>query len=491
MTVKIGARPCGAGLGIASAPSFLNQQRRHCQRFAFCRIIRCTYLVLLCAAVGASQSLSQQEKARTLERTAEQRSQLAKNKALLDAFDKGNEANSKAVEMEEATRSLAGEYVELARKQISKQWETAIQSFEKASEIDPKQHFIWGNLADCYVALANFMNDAQREVEINKAAAAFQKAIELKPDEARYHHDYALALVKLRRFDESLAEATRAAQSDPFHAGSYFYSLGTALQNAEQVDRSGQAFMKAIEAEPNYANAHFQYGVYLASKAIRTPEGKIVWQPGTVELQKYLVLEPHGQFADEAKRLLDPNTRVQVDLAPVITAPAPFIYGVGGDVSAPITLYRVEPEYTEEARAAGLSGPVTVYVEIGPDGLAHNMRVTEGLAPGLDERAIDSISKWRFQPAIRQGQPVTVKSWIRVTFSLSSSTQAPNGHPKLERALGIAANVATQLYLTNTCPQLRRKPLLFWTAGDLQTWQVCTGNGLFIGPLYIYLGPQQ
>jgi hypothetical protein len=80
------------------------------------------------------------------------------------------------------------------------------------------------------------------------------------------------------------------------------------------------------------------------------------------------------------------------------------------------------------------------------------------------------------------------------TPQLLPSAQQPREqpeHPKLERALGIAANVATQLYLTNACPQLRGKALLWWTAGDQQTWQACVSNGFFIGPLYIYTGPRR
>jgi hypothetical protein len=47
------------------------------------------------------------------------------------------------------------------------------------------------------------------------------------------------------------------------------------------------------------------------------------------------------------------------------------------------------------------------------------------------------------------------------------------------------------VYLTDVCPRLRGKPLLWWTAGAQQTWQACVGNGFFLGSLYVYTGPQQ
>ena len=57
-------------------------------------------------------------------------------------------------------------------------------------------------------------------------------------------------------------------------------------------------------------------------------------------------------------------------------------------------------------------------VEVGPDGLAHNARVLRGLGLGLDENAIDAISQWRFRPAVKDGQPVTVPATIEVNFRL-------------------------------------------------------------------------
>src|SRR5260370_36465051 len=96
----------------------------------------------------------------------------------------------------------------------------------------------------------------------------------------------------------------------------------------------------------------------------------------------------------------------------------PIIYRIGGDVSQPAVLHRVEPTYPEEARVASISGSVAVRVEVRPDGIAHNIRVTRGLAPTLDQSAIDAIRQWRFQPATRNGQPVTVEAIIELTFGL-------------------------------------------------------------------------
>ena len=62
-------------------------------------------------------------------------------------------------------------------------------------------------------------------------------------------------------------------------------------------------------------------------------------------------------------------------------------FRVGGGVSAPALLYKVEPAYSEEARAAKYQGTVLLYCEIGPDGRASHIRVLESLGLGLDEQA--------------------------------------------------------------------------------------------------------
>ena len=47
---------------------------------------------------------------------------------------------------------------------------------------------------------------------------------------------------------------------------------------------------------------------------------------------------------------------------------------MGGGVSAPILIRKVEPEYTEEARAAKYQGTVMLYADISPEGIATNIK---------------------------------------------------------------------------------------------------------------------
>jgi len=98
--------------------------------------------------------------------------------------------------------------------------------------------------------------------------------------------------------------------------------------------------------------------------------------------------------------------------------PSPKVYSVGGGVSAPTVISKVDPDYTEEARAAKFQGEVVLYTEIGPDGLARNFKVVRPLGLGLDEKAIEAVKKWKFKPGYLNGQPVTVGAQIQVGFRL-------------------------------------------------------------------------
>jgi TonB family protein len=94
------------------------------------------------------------------------------------------------------------------------------------------------------------------------------------------------------------------------------------------------------------------------------------------------------------------------------------VYRVGGGVSAPALILKVEPEYSEEARKAKYQGVVLLYVEVDPSGRARNIRVIHSLGLGLDEKAIEAVSKWKFRPGTKDGRAVTVAASIEVSFRL-------------------------------------------------------------------------
>ena len=93
-------------------------------------------------------------------------------------------------------------------------------------------------------------------------------------------------------------------------------------------------------------------------------------------------------------------------------------FRVGGGVTAPVVLHKVEPEYSEEARKAKYQGTVLLYIEVDASGRATNIRVQRSLGLGLDEKAIEAVKQWKFKPGYKDGRPVTVAATIEVNFRL-------------------------------------------------------------------------
>ncbi len=91
---------------------------------------------------------------------------------------------------------------------------------------------------------------------------------------------------------------------------------------------------------------------------------------------------------------------------------------VGGDVHAPTTISRVDPEYTELARKARIEGIVIIEAIIDRNGNVTDARVLKPLPLGLDTAAIEAVKKWKFHPGTLNGQPVPVIYNLTVNFRL-------------------------------------------------------------------------
>lgn len=76
------------------------------------------------------------------------------------------------------------------------------------------------------------------------------------------------------------------------------------------------------------------------------------------------------------------------------------------------------PEYPERARRLNLQGSVMLEADIDDHGKLVALRVRQGLEHGLDEIAMASVKRWRFQPATLAGRAVPSTRLIRIRFEL-------------------------------------------------------------------------
>jgi protein TonB len=87
-------------------------------------------------------------------------------------------------------------------------------------------------------------------------------------------------------------------------------------------------------------------------------------------------------------------------------------------ITPPQLVYKVEPEFSEEARKAKYSGMVILAIEVDATGHARSFRVIQSPGLGLEQKAIDAVTQWRFRPGYQDGKPVVTGATVEVNFRL-------------------------------------------------------------------------
>ncbi len=197
----------------------------------------------------------------------------------------------------------------------------AVNTMSEATQMDPNRDLLWAKLGEYAIEAGGKSTDAtEKNKDFTDAVGDYEKAIDLKqkaldaepskktPDAiktlASYYNNLGQAQSKAGKIDEAAKSYTQAAQVDPTSAAQYYFNIGAVMTNSGRADDAIAAFDKAIAADPSRADAYYWKGVNLLGKA--TLQGdKMVAPEGTAQaLNKYLELQPNGQFAEPAKQML-------------------------------------------------------------------------------------------------------------------------------------------------------------------------------------------
>ena len=84
----------------------------------------------------------------------------------------------------------------------------------------------------------------------------------------------------------------------------------------------------------------------------------------------------------------------------------------------PAVIYRIDPEYTDQARKAKYSGTVGLLVDVSETGKVTGASVIRALGMGLDEKAIEAVKQWKFRPATQDGNPIAMQVRVDMVFRL-------------------------------------------------------------------------
>ncbi|HUJ48652.1 MAG TPA: TonB family protein [Bryobacteraceae bacterium] len=189
------------------------------------------------------------------------------------------------------------------------------------------------------------------------------------------------------------------------------------FQKAQTLDTTqagpAQMWMAVVrEREQNPAEAETLYRSALSVEDQNSAEAAT-----TLELYARFLADQGRQ--DDAKFISNRASALRRALGAQSGQSKSEAFHIGNGVNPPKLLYKVEPEYTAEARIAKYQGSVQLSVEIGMDGVARNFRVMKGLGLGLDENAVTAVRQWQFQPGTKDGAPVPVLATIEVNFRLN------------------------------------------------------------------------
>ncbi|MDQ6758247.1 MAG: energy transducer TonB, partial [Acidobacteriota bacterium] len=224
--------------------------------------------------------------------------------------------------------------------------------------------------------------DLEQRWHFKSAEASYAKAAHVlgdRPEAARAYIHFGITALSKMDFLLAIENFEHARRIDSSRAGSALMWMALVRQRESNPDEAAALYLSALsEQDPNSPEASTTRKVYAQ------------------------FLRDQGR-ADEAADVEKTNV-AKVRRESGVSA---GVYRAGSaGVTFPSLLHRVEPEYSDDARAARLTGTEVLYVEIGPDGRAHNPFVVRGLGLGLDENGIDAVSQWQFQPGTKDGQPV-------------------------------------------------------------------------------------
>ena len=260
------------------------------------------------------QLREEQEKQMTEEQKrqrAEALKAMEKDKSLRGEFDLGlklmrepNAATVCAARCQASPTAEAAACVDACQAEVGQNvqqaaYAEAAAALERASVIDPAQFAVWANLGRAYTAANN----------VEKGIAAYEKAIELKPEEAAGLYANLVPLyIKANRIEEAHKGCEKVAPVNPQQGSACYFNIGVIMYNESRLKDAVEPLQKSTQLDPKRADAFYWLGVCLfgtASTAIEGGQVKTILQPGTREaFEQYLTLEPSGRYANDAKAML-------------------------------------------------------------------------------------------------------------------------------------------------------------------------------------------
>lgn len=200
------------------------------------------------------------------------------------AMMKQAEQQKKRKELEGEIKAVFQEGIQLSE---AGNHDQAIAAFQKALEMAPDEPVI-------FAAIAKAQYDMGQNDE---ALASYEKAIGFDAYNPDLFMNRGVVLNALGRVEEARESFKKSAELNPANAGQTYYNLGATLVNSGDTSGAVEAFRQSIASDPNYAEAYYQLGICLSGDPESVPDA-------IAALEKYIEIGNKPDQVDVAKQII-------------------------------------------------------------------------------------------------------------------------------------------------------------------------------------------
>ncbi len=302
----------------------------------------------------------------------------------------------------------------------------AVTALEKASkQANSGGGDVWNALGLAYI----------KSEEIKKAVKAFAKAVDLNQQNAAFRTNLAYAYLLSNKPNKAQEESTKAIALDPRIALA-FYIRGAANVAEGDVGEAVSDADQAIAVDPNYSAAYLlksdallqKFGINVGGGAAPIDEVKLLEQAKAVLELCLSSCRNNTQIEVQRKRLetlaifYDYFSKSRIAAGDLNGSAATPNSAVAVAVDPSVTPLRIlskpHARYTDRARQTGVVGVIRLAVFFSETGRVTHTLLLKGLSGGLNENAVGAASSIKFEPARKDGKPISQIKIIEYSFNI-------------------------------------------------------------------------
>ncbi len=240
---------------------------------------------------------------------------------------------------------------------------------------------------------------------IGSSRSAFEQSVRLRPDSAEAHAKLAYALIVSDEPQKALANAQRALELGDLSPESH-YAIAEASLRTGAATKAADEAETALTINPNFTAA-------LITRSLAQSQLKL-YPEAAASLEQFLAGSPDDIDAETWRGQLEELRR----LISLESNPGPPIFNSKEVTEKVRVLSKPEPQYSDAARKAGVTGTVVLRAVFSAEGEVKHILITKALGYGLTTQAVRAARQIQFTPATKDGTPVSMYVQLEYNFHL-------------------------------------------------------------------------